>query len=275
MTTLEISLAVVATVLVALSTITSVLWLVARRRAKSLQRRLDQLNQPPRRRRLRVPTPTELARGAVGTAIKVADQGLGRVVRSSVDELAGWANVQRPDLVRIADADGLVTILFSDIEDSTTLNHRLGDNAWVQLLGKHDRIINRAVEDHGGLVVKTQGDGFMVAFRSPADAVGAAVDVQRAISGVRRGSRLDPVRVRIGIHRGPAVHRDNDLFGQNVAMAARVAGQAEGEEILVSDAVLDELGDSYRVPETREVTLKGIPGTHAVHAVDWAEDSDR
>lgn len=270
MTTLEISLAVVVAALAALATTTTVLWLSARRRSQSLQRTLTELQQPPRKRRLRVPTASELARGAVGTAIKVADQGLGRVVRSSVEEIAGWANVQRPDLVRIADHDGTVTILFSDIEDSTTLNTQLGDKVWVHLLDKHDRIINRAVEHHNGYVVKTQGDGFMVAFRSPADAVGAAVDVQRAITGVRPGSRLSPVKVRIGIHRGPAVHRDNDLFGQNVAMAARVVGQADGAEILVSDAVLDELGDTYSVLQTRNVDLKGIPGKHAVHAIDWA-----
>ena len=271
MTTLEITLGWVVAVLGAVATTTTVLWLVARHRTRSLQRRLDQLNAPSRRRRLRVPTASQLARGAVGTAIKVVDEGLVRVVRSSVDELAGWAKVQRPDLVQIADADGQVTILFSDIEDSTTLNHRLGDDAWVRLLGEHDRIINRAVDAHHGYVVKTQGDGFMVAFGSPADAVGAAVDVQRAISDVRPGSRLDPVRVRIGVHRGPAVHRDNDLFGQNVAMAARVAGQADGEEIIISDAVFDDLGGSVPVVQARDVELKGIPGTHVVHAIDWAE----
>ncbi|MFT4044415.1 MAG: adenylate/guanylate cyclase domain-containing protein [Gordonia sp. (in: high G+C Gram-positive bacteria)] len=273
MTVIEISLAVAAVILLALSTTTTLLWLTERRRATSLQRQLDELSQPPQRRRLRVPTPGELARGAVGTAIKVADQGLGRVVRSSIDDLAGWANVQRPELVRIADVDGLVTILFSDIEDSTTLNHRIGDNAWVQLLRRHDRIINRAVDGHHGHVVKTQGDGFMVAFSSPADAVGAAVDIQQTISSARPGSRLDSVRVRIGIHRGPAVHRDNDLFGQNVAIAARVAGHADGQEILISDAVLDKLGACYRILSARTVELKGIPGTHAVHTVDWATTS--
>jgi class 3 adenylate cyclase len=270
MTTLELTLALVVVALLALSTTTTVLWLVARHRAGALRHRLEELSGPSRRRRLRVPTAGQLARGAVGTAIKVADQGLGRVVRSSVDELAGWAHVQRPDLVKIADADGQVTILFSDIEDSTTLNTRLGDDAWVRLLGKHDRIVNRAVDAHHGHVVKTQGDGFMVAFGSPADAVGAAVDVQRAISDARPGSGLDPVRVRIGVHRGAAVHRDNDLFGQNVAMAARVAGEADGEEILISNAVFDDLDGSFLMLDARDVELKGIPGTHVVHAVDWA-----
>ena len=111
-----------------------------------------------------------------------------------------------------------------------------------------------------------------MAFGSPADAVGAAVDVQRAISDVRPGSRLDPVRVRIGVHRSPAVHRDNDLFGQNVAMAARVAGQADGEEILIKATPSSTISAAPSpVVQARDVELKGIPGTHVVHAIDWAE----
>jgi class 3 adenylate cyclase len=77
------------------------------------------------------------------------------------------------------------------------------------------------------------------------------------------------VRVRIGAHRGSAVHRDGDLFGRNVAYAARVAAQADGAEVLVSDRVLESLTEETRVIESREVELKGVPGTHRLHAVDW------
>ena len=74
-------------------------------------------------------------------------------------------------------------------------------------------------------MVKTQGDGFMVAFPTPEDAVRCAIAVQRAFDkGSRKGKAL--VLVRIGIHHGDVVHRDNDIFGRNVAQAARVAALA-------------------------------------------------
>ncbi len=168
--------------------------------------------------------------------------------------------------------DGTVAILFSDIEGSTALNHELGDGGWVRLLAKHDAVATRAVGRHGGHVVKTQGDGFMVAFPSATAAVAAAGEVQRRITRARPGSRLAGVAVRIGVHRGSAVHRDGDLFGRNVAYAARVAAQADGGEVLVSDTVLEALeADGTPVPvlESREVDLKGIPGTQVVHALDW------
>ncbi|MEO6605864.1 MAG: adenylate/guanylate cyclase domain-containing protein, partial [Aeromicrobium sp.] len=66
------------------------------------------------------------------------------------------------------------------------------------------------------------------------------------------------------------VHRDGDLFGRNVAYAARVAAQADGQEVLVSDTVLDVLAvDSVRVLDSREAELKGVPGTHWLHVLDW------
>ncbi len=112
----------------------------------------------------------------------------------------------------------------------------------------------------------------MVAFPSATAAVAAAGEVQRRITRARPGSRLAGVAVRIGVHRGSAVHRDGDLFGRNVAYAARVAAQADGGEVLVSDTVLEALeADGTPVPvlESREVDLKGIPGTQVVHALDW------
>jgi class 3 adenylate cyclase len=260
---LEIALTALCGVL---AVVVVVLWAMlgrARRRIRWLE---DQSSRP----RLTVPTPSEAVRGVLGTAIKMRDHGVKGVIRSSIDDLALWADVERPDLARLAASDGTVTVMFSDIEGSTELNHRLGDHGWVQLLAKHDRILTAAIERQGGQVVKTQGDGFMVAFAEASEAVAAACDVQRALARVRRG-RLAGVRVRIGAHRGSAVHRDGDLFGRNVAFAARVAAQADGGEVLVSDAVLEALHDgAVTVAEVREAELKGIPGVQRLHLVDWA-----
>jgi adenylate cyclase len=233
------------------------------------RRRIRWLEDASSRPRLSVPTPSEAVRTVVGTAIKMRDHGVKGVIRSSIDDLAGWADVERPDLAALAAADGTVTIMFSDIEGSTELNHRLGDRGWVQLLARHDRFLSKAIAANGGHVIKSQGDGLMVAFAEASDAVGAAVDIQRALVRAR-GRKLAGVRVRIGAHRGSAVHRDGDLFGRNVALAARVAAEAAGGEVLVTDAVIEAIpAAAVPVLETRDAVLKGIPGSHALHLLDW------
>jgi class 3 adenylate cyclase/HAMP domain-containing protein len=269
MSLLEITLALTSATLAVLLVVAWGLLLGARRRIRQLTRALSTERPRPR---LAVPRPADAVRTVVGTAISIKDKGLGGTLRSSIDDLARWADVERPDLARMATADGTVAVLFSDIEGSTALNHELGDGGWVRLLAKHDAVLTRAVGRHGGHVVKSQGDGFMVAFPTSAQAVAAASEVQRRITRARPGSRLAGIAVRIGVHEGSAVHRDGDLFGRNVAYAARVAAEADGGEVLVSDAALQALevgGDEVPVLESREVDLKGIPGTQLVHALDW------
>jgi class 3 adenylate cyclase len=141
----------------------------------------------------------------------------------------------------------------------------------VRLLASHDAVLRSAIERHDGHVVKTQGDGFMAAFGSPEQAVRSALTIQKAFGGRRRKDRA-AVLVRIGIHYGDVVHRDNDIFGRNVAHAARVAALAEGGEILVSEAVTEALADcdDIALAEPREVQLKGLAGDHVVAAVEWA-----
>jgi class 3 adenylate cyclase len=250
------------------------LWLSGRRTQRRLRAKLVAVQDERGRRRTPkrlVPTPDELVKGVWETANLVREKGFGGAIRSSIEDLAGWAQVERPALMSMAGSDGSVAILFSDIEGSTELNERLGDREWVKLLARHDSAVRSAVDRHHGQVVKTQGDGFMVAFPTPQDAVRCAVAVQRAFDkGSRRGKA--PVLVRIGIHHGDVVHRDNDIFGRNVAQAARVAALASGGEILVSESVavaVDE-HDDIVLTEQREVQLKGLSGEHVVTVVDWA-----
>ena len=88
--------------------------------------------------------------------------------------------------------------------------------------------------------------------------------------GQRKGRAA--VAIRIGIHYGDVVHRDNDIFGRNVAQAARVAALAEGGQVLVSETVAAALRDcdDIALAEPREVQLKGLTGDHWVSQVDWA-----
>ena len=250
------------------------LWLAGRRRQRLLRAKLAAARSGPTARpprRLVPRSPEELVKGVFETVDLVREKGVGGAIRTSINDLAGWAQVERPDLVRIAGDDGSVAILFSDIQGSTELNEKLGDKQWVKLLQRHDAVVRSAIQRHEGHVVKTQGDGFMAAFTTPEQAVRCAIAIQQAFEKGRRKT-AGPVQIRIGIHYGDVVHRDNDIFGRNVAQAARVAALADGREILVSEAVavaVEECEDVV-LTEQREVQLKGLTGEHVVSVVDWA-----
>ena len=243
-----------------------VLLLVSRRQLQGTRRQLRRSRQDNPRRRRR----PGLAPFAIKTAWQTADslvkKGIGATIRNSVEDLAGWARVERPDLARLT-ADGQAVIVFSDIEGSTEQNEALGDREWVKVLERHNKLVCKLVEEFGGHVVKNQGDGFMIAFADPGQAVQCCVEVQRALDD---SDRWGDIRVRIGIHMGAMLRRGNDLFGRNVAMAARVAGHASGGEILISDSVrnaLDEGALAIELCNPREVDFKGLVGSHLVYTV--------
>ncbi|MCW2814764.1 MAG: Adenylate/guanylate cyclase protein [Nocardioides sp.] len=210
-------------------------------------------------------------RRVVKTASKVREHGLSGLLASSIDDLQSWAASEQQEILSMADVDGRVTIVFSDIEDSTALNERLGDDTWVRVLAAHDALVRSRVERYRGQVVKSFGDGFMIAFRDCEAACRAAVGVQkdlrRTLDPMLRV--VAPVRVRIGIHTGPVVSKDNDYFGRNVAMAARVGALATGGEVLATAAVAEALDDDAAVElvEMGDVELKGLPGEHTVYRV--------
>jgi len=189
---------------------------------------------------------------------------------SSIDTVAREAIADQPDLKRHAAPDGTVTIMFSDIEGSTVLTERLGDKAWMAVLKEHNTIVREHVKAHGGFEVKSEGDGFMVAFQSAAKALECASAVQKALAE-RNKSADQPVMVRMGLHTGETIKEGEDFFGKNVILAARIAAQATGGEILVSGllkALVDSAGD-INWGDKREVELKGLTGTHEIYGVEW------
>jgi adenylate cyclase len=262
-------LTVIVYVLAATAAAEAVAIIVLAVRLVHRRRELEALRSRVDTRRLLWSGGREAVKTVWQTANLVRKEGFGAAVRSSIEELSDWAEVERPDLAKLA-PDGNVAILFSDIEESTALNERIGDRAWVRLIARHDRLIRTTVKRHAGHVVKSQGDGFMVAFAQPGHAVHCAVDVQRALGRGPERKRQSGIRVRIGVHAGKSVRRGDDLFGRNVAMAARVASQADGGEILVSEPVRDALIDRAEVTfgAGRDVELKGFDGTHRLYPVD-------
>ena len=131
-----------------------------------------------------------------------------------------------------------LTLMFTDIEGFTSWAARRGDGAALRLLRRHDRATLPAIRAHRGRIVKRLGDGLMVAFAAPVDALVAALGMQGTLHG-------DGLRLRIGIHAGEARVRAGDLVGHDVNVASRIADRAAGGEILVSERIregVDGLG---------------------------------
>jgi class 3 adenylate cyclase len=161
--------------------------------------------------------------------------------------------------------------MFSDIEGSTEKTDRLGDKTWMEVLREHNTIVRDQIRSFGGYEVKSEGDGFMVAFQSARKALACAAAIQGALA-VRNEGASEPVKVRMGLHAGEVIKEGEDFFGRNVIMAARVASQAHGGEILAS-SVLKALveGSDVSWGEKRTVELKGLSGDHEIWPVDWPE----
>jgi adenylate cyclase len=142
------------------------------------------------------------------------------------------------------------------------------------VLRAHNRVVTTATERHGGKVVKSQGDGFMLAFGAAQQALRCALDIQDGIAETFRDPG-SPIRVRIGVHTGEPVADADDFFGHAVNYAARVAAAAKSGEVLVSALVHDIVSPSgslsFAVP--REVEMKGVGGTVLVYPSSAAADT--
>lgn len=138
---------------------------------------------------------------------------------------------------------GTVTLLFTDIEESTELLRRLGDSAYAEVLAEHQRLLRAAFRESGGREVSTLGDGFLVVFHRARDAVSAAIVAQRAIM-THPWAEGASVRVRMGIHTGDAIDAPGGYIGLDVHRAARICAAAHGGQVLLSDATRTLVKDS-------------------------------
>ena len=186
-------------------------------------------------------------------------------MRASVDRLLGDIAPVAPAAAAQPGAGSLVTILFTDVEGSTALTQQLGDVKARDVFREHERITREALAAHGGSEVKTMGDGFMVSFGSAAGALGCAIAIQRAFVD-------QPVKVRIGLNAGEPIAEEEDLFGTSVILAARIAAQAEGGEILASNVVRELVaGRGFLFADRGERALRGFEDPVKVYEVSWRE----
>jgi class 3 adenylate cyclase len=207
--------------------------------------------------------------------LRIEAQGLSSTnVMTSISAVASAAQRDHTDLRPLAAPDGSVTIMFSDIEGSTSINERLGDRDWMELLRAHNTIVREELKAHGGNEVKTAGDGFMVAFSSPLRAVECAIGIQRGFAAHNERHTEHPLRVRIGLHTGTPVVEGGDYYGKDVTLAFRIADEAQGGEIVISGRLRELIEGESAVPfgGRREIGLKGLSGAHVVFAVKWLVD---
>jgi len=136
---------------------------------------------------------------------------------------------------------GIVTFVFTDIEGSTRLFHRLGDR-YIDVLETHNDLLRQAWADHAGFEVSQEGDAFLVAFADAAAAARACAQAQRSL-GTAAWPEDVPVRVRMGVHTGLASPRGSDYVALAVHQASRVVAAAHGGLVLLSQDTVDAVAD--------------------------------
>ena len=155
----------------------------------------------------------------------------------------------------------LATVMFTDIVDSTRRAAEVGDRAWRELLGQHDRLVRLALEQHRGREVKTTGDGFLATFDGPARAIHCAASVADAVRSLG-------LELRAGLHTGECEVMNGDVGGLAVHIASRVMSCAAPGEVLVSGTVKDlVVGSGIQFQDRGSRELKGVPGEWRVFAV--------
>ena len=165
---------------------------------------------------------------------------------------------------------GTVTFLFTDIEGSTQLLHRLGAG-YRPVQDRHADIMRASIADQHGEEIRTEGDSFFVVFRTPGQAVRAAVAAQRALAGSLWSGDARP-RVRMGLHTGEGILGGDDYIGLDVNLAARIAAAAHGGQILLSDStralVANDLPEGIRIRSLGSYRLKGFPAAERLHQLE-------
>ena len=167
------------------------------------------------------------------------------------------------------------TVLFADVSGSTKLYETAGDAAALEGISGCLAALRQATEGAGGRVVKTIGDEIMAVFARPDAAAVAAAEMQGKIDALPEvaGTKLG---VRIGFHHGPVLQQEDDLFGDTVNLAARLAEQAKKFEIITSAETAAQLGPIFRrqVRTLHSIPVKGKSEEVAIAELVWRADAN-
>jgi adenylate cyclase len=153
---------------------------------------------------------------------------------------------------------------FVDLSGFTTMTEASGDESAARVAGRLQALAESAAQDHRGRLVKLLGDGVMLHFERPRDAVLATLDVV----GRARSAQLPPAHA--SVHAGPLIERDGDYYGHTVNLAARILGRARAGQVVVSDQVVDCVTDGVVFEPLETVSLKGVAEPVALFLADRA-----
>jgi class 3 adenylate cyclase len=185
---------------------------------------------------------------------------------ASADALAPEATVKP------AATGGMVTILFTDIEGSTTLTQRVGDAAAQRVVRAHNTVVRDALRNNGGSETKHTGDGIMASFPLASGAIEAAIAIQRTVAAHSEAHPETAFRVRIGLNAGEPVVEEEDLFGTAVQLARRVCDHSEAGTILVTDVVRQlAAGKRYLFADGGPFVAKGFEEPVRLFEVRWRD----
>lgn len=168
----------------------------------------------------------------------------------------------------------LRTIMFTDLEDSTSQLQHLGHIKAIEALELHDAIVTSTVVAHQGSVVKNTGDGFLISFASVDQALRCAAALQHAFAAHNAAVPDMPLHIRVGLNAGLPVERSGDLFGSAVQLAARVCAHAKPDEIVVAGVMRDLCADRQIMAafdDGGRVTLKGFVSAVQLYGLRWRD----
>ncbi|HVF32389.1 MAG TPA: AAA family ATPase [Acidimicrobiales bacterium] len=172
--------------------------------------------------------------------------------------------------------EGPVTIMFTDVESSTSLRTSLGDAQTDALFRRHDEIIRTEIAANLGVDQEAAlGDGFLAVFVSTRRAVACAIGIQKAFDSFNRERTGPPLNVRVGLNTGEVAWQDGQLSGEAVHAAARVCAAGSGGQILVSDVTRQLAGTVPDVTfrDAGEFHLKGFPQPWRLWNVVWVRET--
>jgi class 3 adenylate cyclase len=177
------------------------------------------------------------------------------------DEVESFLTGRRHPITTAADRV-LATVLFTDIVSSTEHAAALGDRRWRALIDQHDTVVSREIATYGGRLIGTTGDGVLATFDGPGRAI-------RCATALRDDLRLLGLEIRAGLHTGEVENTGAGIAGIGVHIAARVLDQASAGQVLTSAAVpMLVAGSGIQFDDRGEHTLKGVPGTWRLFAVE-------
>ena len=166
----------------------------------------------------------------------------------------------------------VLSVMFTDLKGSTTITETEGDLAARLLIKEHSDIVTSAIREQHGVFVKSIGDGTLSYFEAAQDALRAAAGIQRGIDALNLSKKFKSLAlVRIGIHTGPCLLENGDLFGDTINTASRFESSANAGEILLSVDTYNALSDQGEIycRFDRTITLKGKKNAHDAYRAFW------